>query len=247
MLLLAGGGVGCTSTSGDAVPPLRCWDRNANGVCDLATEDIAGADGMGPDQQCDTIDCSANGCLGDYPAEATGSAVGQVIADYAFTGYARPQENRVALQICLDEFYNPMGNEVYEDDSPFAGEPKPTLLLFNVSALWCGPCKDEAHEELPSLYAAHHANGLEILTVLTDSGVQGDPATIADVGSWVDTFPNAYPVVNDPDYQTNELADSTAYPANFVIETSDMRIVRTITGPPDDGFEAQIAALLAGR
>jgi hypothetical protein len=236
---------GCTSTAGDAIAPLQCWDRNVDGACDPATEDLTGPDGM-PDGQCDTYDCSAGACSGEYPTEPKGTSEGQVIENYGFQGFARPAEERTVAKICLDAFFNPSGDATYEASAPFPeGEPKPQLLLINVAALWCQPCKEEAATTLPEIDASLGPQGLEILTVLTDSEVAGAPASLVHVGIWADTFPNEFPVVNDPEYQLGALVDTTSYPSNFVIDTSDMRIVRKITGKPDAGFEDQLAALLA--
>jgi hypothetical protein len=183
----------------------------------------------------------------EYPDPPFGTTAGAVITNFVFPGYAQPHEaigEAARIELSLGDFFNPDGDGVYAEDELFPGEPKPKALLINVSAVWCGPCKDEAKNILPVEYAELHPKGLEILLVLADSETPKTPATWENLEGWVQQFPVNYPSVRDPDYQLGALFDTSQFPANFLVDPRTMQIVALVGGIPGPSFWAQVDPLL---
>ena len=85
------------------------------------------------------------------------------------------------------------------------------VVLINLWATWCGPCKDE----MPVLQAFHDKYLRDGLTVIAIN--DGDPA--ADVMQFVEDFDLTFPVWLDPTYIATEEAFKTmGLPSSFVID-----------------------------
>ena len=215
-MILALTSAACTSGSGDPVPPLP-----GSGILDTGQS---------------------------YPDGPFGTTVGKTINNYVFPGYARPaaglgEANR--QEISLGDFFNPTGDGTFPADSVFgAGEPLPRALVVNVSAVWCGPCKQEALSVLPGEYDHFKPLGGEIMMVLADSADPGVAADFENLDNWISAFEGKYPAVIDPEYQMGSLFDTSSFPANFIIDTKDMTIAEVVKGVPQDSFWTKLESLL---
>jgi hypothetical protein len=184
----------------------------------------------------------------EYPEGPYGTTIGTVIENFPFQGYVDASTGMAEgdrAQISLGDLFNPTGTGTHPEDGPFEpGSPKPRALMINVSAVWCGPCKQEAATILPGEYEHYHPLGLELITVLADSEEVGDPATFDHLDAWCRTFPIAYPAVIDPEYQLGGSFDTSQYPANFIIDTTTMEIVEVVSGIPTDSFFTKLDSIL---
>ncbi|WP_437936114.1 TlpA family protein disulfide reductase [Sorangium sp. So ce341] len=171
-----------------------------------------------------------------YPAGPYGISPGRVIANYQFVGYANAAEHKDTMQpIQLADFYNPTGEEVFPEGSPYgAGEPKPKVLLIDVSSVWCGPCKIEAESVLPRLYEKYQPLGGEFLVQLADGRNPGEPAVPRDLYRWTTTYDVQYPSAIDPSYKLGALFQADAFPANMLVRTKDMTIIEVVSGVPEE-------------
>lgn len=207
----------CVSGSGDPPPP------------------IPGSSGIEPDA--------------GYACEVFGTGVGDCIRPYELPGYVNPQQgigSDFLQTISLADFYNDGGDELYPADSPFGeGNPKPRALVINVSAVWCGPCQQEAAEVLPAEYAHFKPLGGELLLVLADSENPGEAAGLGHLDIWVSSYQASYPSVIDPKYQLGQLFDQSQFPANFIINTRTMIIDQMVAGVPSGGFWQRLEEILA--
>jgi hypothetical protein len=183
-----------------------------------------------------------------YPEPPYGTTIGSVIQSFSFEGYVNPATGIGAdalVTIELAQLHNPTGEGLYGEGSPFGeGNPLPKALMVNVSAVWCGPCKEEAATILPAEYDALAPRGMELVSVLTDSLEPGVPATVGDLDGWVTLFGSDYPSVIDPDYQMGTLFDTSQYPGNFIIDTRTMTIVEVLVGKPGASFFDKLDELL---
>jgi len=219
VLIASLGLMACTSSSGEPVKPL--------------------AEGQGG---------GGGGAALDYPEGPYGTVAGATIPNYGFPGYARPAEGvgeDKRIDLAISDFYNPTGDGVFEAGSPYGeGTAKPKALMLNVSALWCGPCKEEAKDVLPEEYSKYGPNGLEILVVIVDGAEQGVVATFDDLELWIDAFSVDYPAGIDPTAQLGAVFDANSFPGNMIIDTTTMRIVEVIAGKPGDSFWLKLEDLL---
>lgn len=172
-----------------------------------------------------------------YPEGPYGSGKGATIANYKFVGFVNAVADSSQLQeIRLADFYNPTGDGVYEEDSPFEpGSPRPRGLLLSVSAVWCAPCNYEADVILPEEYPKYKALGGEFFVQLADGATPGKAANAKALEAWTKKYEVDYPMAIDPAYQLGALFEADSFPANMIIDTRTMRIVDVVAGSPEVG------------
>lgn len=86
------------------------------------------------------------------------------------------------------------------------------VVLLNVWATWCAPCREEI-PFLQSLYEKHRSDGLEIIGVSVDA--RGQDQTI---NGFVKDFGMTYPVWRDPDERVQSLYLALGVPASYIID-----------------------------
>jgi hypothetical protein len=197
-----------------------------------------------------------------YPAGPYNVQPGDVIADFAFKGFANPRLASAELgPILLSDFYNPHADDAgyapgdpSVDDRLFPkgslhgeGTPKPRALAIDIGAIWCGPCNYEAKVELPPRYLKYKPIGGEFLFQLADGATQGVAATQKDLVNWTKKYKVDYPSTIDIDKQLAALFDANAYPANMIIDLRTMRIVAVVAGVPDESYWIKFEATIAGK
>jgi peroxiredoxin len=112
------------------------------------------------------------------------------------------QVNYAAPELSLTDVE---GNPVSLTDS------RGQVLLVNLWATWCPPCKKEM-PTLQAFYDAHKADGFTIVAIN-----DGDPT--ADVAQFVKDYELTFPVWLDPKYQASEEAfKSMNLPSSYVID-----------------------------
>ncbi len=185
----------------------------------------------------------------DYPAGPYGIGFGSVIEDFEFMGYPQPMvDNETLVRISLSDFYNPTGDGVYPEGSPFgAGNPKPKALHIVIGSVWCPPCNQEADQILPVEYAKYKPEGAEFLSQLADGPTYGKPATDNHLTSWTNKYDVDYPSVIDPAGKLEALWEADAFPQNMIIDPRDMTVKRVIAGVPDASYWTKFESVLAGN
>lgn len=111
---------------------------------------------------------------------------------------------------------------------------KGNVVLLNVWATWCIPCRREI-PELQALHQDFEARGLKVLGVSVDGG-DAD----GDVEGFMRDFNMTYPVLRDPAERVLTVFRIQGVPASYLIDRSGVVQWRTI-GP----FKATDAALQA--
>lgn len=177
----------------------------------------------------------------EYPAGPYGLEIGSIAENYKFVGYPNPaadQDNYYEIQ--LADFYNPTGDGVFPEGSVHgAGNPKPTVLLVTVAAVWCGPCNLEA-SEAAAMYEEFESRGAGFLLQLADGPTVGTPAKFSHLKTWTTKYDNAWPSVIDPTSKLSELFEADAFPANILIDTTTMEIVEIVAGAVSSDPSSQI-------
>jgi hypothetical protein len=194
-----------------------------------------------------------------YPAGPYGIGKGSVVENFQFIGYANAQVNNTTMQaIQLADFYNPHGKDPgYVPESPDkddrlfpAGSPygegtkKPTVLAIDVASVWCGPCNNEAKYELPPRHLKYKPCGGEFFLQLADGPTVGTAATPTNLLNWTKKYLVDFPATIDPSYKLGALFKADAFPANFIIDTTNMKIVEVVSGVPNEFFWTKYESLL---
>jgi len=86
------------------------------------------------------------------------------------------------------------------------------VVLLNVWATWCAPCRDEI-PYLQSLYDRHREQGLEIVGVSVDA--RGQESSIR---AFADEFRMTYPIWRDPDERIQSLYMALGVPSSYLID-----------------------------
>ena len=88
---------------------------------------------------------------------------------------------------------------------------KGKVLLLNVWATWCGPCRTE----MPSIEALHRAlgpKGLHVVAVSID-----DPGKAADIRKFVREFGLTFEILHDSTQAIQRAYQTTGVPETFII------------------------------
>ena len=103
------------------------------------------------------------------------------------------------------------------------------VVLFNIWATWCHPCRDEI-PELRAIHAMYQARGLELVGVSVDADGTDDA-----IRSFMDEFRMTYPVWRDPDERVSTRFLAIGVPATYLIDREGILRWRK-TGPiaPND-------------
>ena len=167
------------------------------------------------------------GVTANYPQGPYGTAKGDVVANITFfQGWMNPKAvgyDPAELEpISFADFYDPDGSQ-YE------------LLLVNTSAIWCAACKIEhgGSGASPSLNE-HHAElspkGFAVLSLLFEDN-EKNPADVANLVTWTETFQTEFPMALDPEYQMGTFQpDKGLAPYNLVIDARTMQVVEFYIG-----------------
>ena len=117
---------------------------------------------------------------------------------------------------------------------------KGRIVLLNIWATWCGPCR----EEMPSmekLYREFGPQGLEIVAVSVD-----DPGAEKTIQQFAKEFGITFEILHDPDKITATHYQVTGYPESFIIgkEGTIRRKVFAATDWSSDANRALVRELL---
>lgn len=111
------------------------------------------------------------------------------------------------------------------------------VVLINVWATWCGPCR----VEMPSIQASYERyrdRGFTVLAVSIDAG-RGYGEKVAD---FVDEYGLQFPILLDPDGRITRLLRTVGVPETFVLDREG-RIVKRLIGASDWDSEANRALI----
>jgi cytochrome c biogenesis protein CcmG/thiol:disulfide interchange protein DsbE len=115
------------------------------------------------------------------------------------------------------------------------------VVLLNVWATWCGPCR----QELPELAALHQQFGGDGFTVL---GVSIDTERdFKKVQAMAEQYRLRYPIVFDPSGSSIGLFDVVGYPTSILVgKNGEIRWRRNgLIRPGDDDVHTEIKAAIA--
>lgn len=116
-----------------------------------------------------------------------------------------------------------------DGDSVSLAAQRGKVVLLNVWATWCHPCRDEI-PELRQIHAKYQADGLELVGVSVDANGSDDA-----IRAFMKEFQMTYPVWRDPDERVSAQFLVIGVPATFLIDREGILRWRK-TGPiqPND-------------
>jgi cytochrome c biogenesis protein CcmG/thiol:disulfide interchange protein DsbE len=128
-------------------------------------------------------------------------------------------------------FYNNIALNFTEHDSTNAlfdlNALKGKVILLNFSAMWCGPCRNEA-SQLMELYNTYKERGLEVVQCIFQDE-DGNTATIEDINRWLKEFGLSLTIIFDSDLSTVDTYKVGSIPLNLVIDR-DFKIIYRMEG-----------------
>ena len=99
------------------------------------------------------------------------------------------------------------------------------VVFINVWTTWCPPCIEEM-PTIQRLYEELHPKGLEVLAINMDAlGRQ-------TVGPFLDKRRLTFPILLDPESQTERLYHTAGIPESFIVDKAGL-LVEKIVGPRD--------------
>ena len=150
---------------------------------------------------------------GDYPAGPYGYATGSTFPNVSFSGY---RDGAGAwISIAMSDYYDPTGARGIN------------ALFLDVSASWCGACRDEAGD-LATMATKYAPRGGKILTALIENESSG-PATQSTVDDWKTSFSVNFDIVADGKSDTLG-PGGVGLPHNYVIDPRTMKILKIVEG-----------------
>ena len=123
-----------------------------------------------------------------------------------------------------------------DGDSVSLAAQRGKVVLFNVWATWCHPCRDEI-PELLVLYEKYKPRGLELVGVSIDANGSEEA-----IRSFMKDFRMTYPVWRDPDERVSTEFLVVGVPATFLIDRNGTLRWRK-TGPIQPGDSSLTAAI----
>ncbi|HEU4749275.1 MAG TPA: TlpA disulfide reductase family protein [Gemmatimonadaceae bacterium] len=123
-----------------------------------------------------------------------------------------------------------------EGDTVSLAAQRGKVVLFNVWATWCHPCRDEI-PELLVLYEKYKPRGLELVGVSIDANGSDEA-----IRSFMKDFRMTYPVWRDPDERVSTEFLVVGVPATFLIDRNGTLRWRK-TGPIQPGDSSLTAAI----
>jgi len=129
-----------------------------------------------------------------------------------------------------------LGDNRYKTLADYKGQ----VVLLNVWATWCPPCKAEM-PSLQRLYEAYGDKGLKLVAVSIDDYVSED-----SIRAFAKNFGITFEILHDSTHAIERLYQTTGYPESFVIGREGT-IRKKWIGPDDwssQGNRALVAQLL---
>ncbi len=111
-----------------------------------------------------------------------------------------------------------------DGDSVSLANNRGRVVLMNIWATWCHPCRTEI-PELVAVHARYHDQGLETIGVSVDTDGTDDA-----IRTFVRDFKMTFPIWRDPDERTTALFRTVGVPSTYLIDKNGILRWRKI-GP----------------
>ena len=151
------------------------------------------------------------------------------MATAALSGCTRGETPSVSEKVEIGEPAPAYATVALNGDSVSLASLRGKVVLFNIWATWCHPCRAEI-PELRELHAQYKDRGLELVGVSVDANGNDE-----GIKSFMEEFKMTYPVWRDPDERVSTRFLAIGVPATYLIDREGILRWRK-TGPiaPND-------------
>jgi cytochrome c biogenesis protein CcmG, thiol:disulfide interchange protein DsbE len=125
-----------------------------------------------------------------------------------------------------------------EGDSVSLASLRGHVVLLNMWATWCAPCRSET-PYLESLFESHRSEGLRVVGVSMDAGDAS-----AQVAAFAEKYGVTYTVLHDPQMRGLNLYQVMGLPASFLIDRNG--VLRWMRYGPIQVDDSQFLQVLSG-
>lgn len=201
-----------------------------------------------------STECGAGGkCPSGYACQAIGTATGPVKQCVP----SDPKEPKCVSKIqpmmlkgdIMDDFgmvayVDTDGDGLLSDEteafpvhlSDFADQK---IILFTISAGWCGPCQVET-KSFKTLLKTYGPQGLAIVQVLFDGQGKPSVATLDFAKLWIKELGAVGAVGVDPYDDTAMYNNLNGTPLNFILDAKTRKVLDKFTGVPASGLNSTL-------
>jgi cytochrome c biogenesis protein CcmG, thiol:disulfide interchange protein DsbE len=123
-------------------------------------------------------------------------------------GAARGVPGRVDVGLPVPEY----GARTMDGDSVSLADRRGTVVLLNVWATWCHPCRAEI-PELQALHDRFAARGFEVIGVSID-----DSGADADIRQFMGDYSMTYPIWRDPSETVSSVFRVIGVPTTYLVD-----------------------------
>ncbi len=156
------------------------------------------------------------------------------IAGLVLAGCGAPSRETVAIDAPAPAY----AARTVDGDSLALADLKGRLVLLNIWATWCKPCREEI-PALETLYQRHRTAGFEVIGVSIDA-----PSEAGRLRPFVTELGATYPLWHDPDDRVSSTFLALGVPASYLIDRDGILRWRHM-GPVRADDPALTAALTA--
>lgn len=120
------------------------------------------------------------------------------------------------------------------------------LLVFNVAAFWCSPCKEEAREFQTTIVPLYGPRSVVFLSAVVQDASRR-PTNDTQVDAWISTYRLTFPTARDPNGFVNTLFNPDSMPLNMIVDLETMRIEEKIIGADIPRITSTLDRLLGAK
>jgi hypothetical protein len=212
-----GGSRSSGNGSGETVATVGAGGAPATG----ATSTSAVTTGAGPSATTGASSSSGSGCA--LPSGPYGAMIGNTVSpSITWQGYADGASQ--AGTISLADYFDCDGSKGIN------------AILIDESAVWCGPCQDEA-SDIASHEATWAPKGIHVLTLMIEDA-SGQPAVLGTATQWKQNFGLGTAVLADPNFSFAGSSMSIGLPLQLVVDPRTFKVIDR-----QEGYSGSYASL----
>lgn len=160
---------------------------------------------------------------------------GSCVLDSGYDGAALPDNfpmSPMGVEVgqTINDFNSCLANSTGVDYHLYAFLGK--VVMINMGAGWCPPCKDEA-DDIQLLYDSYHEQGLVVLMGMIEGYTGGSSPSGLFLDNWSNNYGLTFPVLADPSASMGQYyrnGEQGYIPLNLVIDRDGVVVYNSVGG-----------------